>query len=60
MWNRKPKDWPATVRFVDPNNKIKEDGENAAKPTKDVLVHMLLHLVRKYKVGLMSSLVFFL
>ena len=51
MWERKPRDWPEDVRFVDPNNKIKEHGEGGSKPTKEILVPMLRHLVRKYVVG---------
>jgi len=51
MWERKPSDWPAGVRFLDPNNKIKERGDAGSKPTKEILVPMLTHLVRKYRVG---------
>jgi len=51
MWERKPSDWPRDVPFLDPNNKIKEHGHGGYKPTKEVLVPMLLHLVRKYVVG---------
>jgi len=51
MWERKPADWPAAVPFLDPNNKIKEQDGKGSKPTKDVLVPMLIHLVRKYQVG---------
>jgi len=49
MWERKPSDWPATVPFLDPNNKIREHG--GSKPTKEVLVPMLIHLVKKYAVS---------
>ena len=59
MWERKPHDWPKDIKFLDPNNKIKEHGESGCKPTKDILVPMLDHLVTKYMVGYISSLVFF-
>ena len=51
MWERKPCDWPRGVPFLDPNNKIKERGDGGSKPTKEVLVPMLIHLVKKYVVG---------
>jgi len=51
MWERKPRDWPEDVRFLDPNNKIKESDKHGAKPTKEILVPMLIHLVKKYVVG---------
>jgi len=44
-WEKEPTDWPKDVPFVDPNNKSKETG---SKPTKDVLIPMLHHLLKKY------------
>jgi len=58
MWERKPCDWPENVAFLDPNNKIKEQGINGSKPTKEVLVPMLTHLVRKYLVSCILNLLF--
>jgi len=55
MWERKPADWPAGVVFLDPNNKMKEHGAKGSKPTKEILVPMLLHLVRKYQVKLLVN-----
>jgi len=50
MWERKPSDWPEHVRFLDPNNKMKDNGGVRSKPTKEILVPMLVHLVRTYVV----------
>jgi len=55
MWERKPDDWPVGVMFLDPNNKMKEQGGGGSKPTKEILVPMLLHLVRKYQVKLLFN-----
>jgi hypothetical protein len=60
MWEKKPGGWPTSVEFVDPNNKVKSaaGNDNESKPTKDVLIPMLEHLVKKYQV--MAMLHFFL
>jgi hypothetical protein len=52
MWEKKPVDWPSSVPFVDPNNNVKSATGigKASKPTKNVLIPMLEHLVKKYKV----------
>jgi len=59
MWEKKPSDWPKGVMFLDPNNKMKEQGEGSSKPTKEVLVPMLTHLVRKYVVGCLWTVIAF-
>lgn len=39
------------VSYVDPNNNIKTNGGKGAKPTKEMLMPMLEHLIKKYKVS---------
>jgi hypothetical protein len=58
MWKNKPLDWPSSVPFVDPNNKDKSvtGTGKGSKPTKDVLIPLLEHLVTKYQV--MPALLF--
>jgi hypothetical protein len=50
IWEEKPRDWPSSVDFVDPNNNAKSGTGKGSKPKKKVLIPMLKHLVKKYKV----------
>lgn len=49
LWEKRPDDWPAGVPFVDPNNKLKNEGEKNCKPKKELLGQMLNHLIERYK-----------
>jgi len=47
-WERKPVDWPESVPFLDPSNRVKTDDGLGPKPTKDILEKMFVHLVAIY------------
>lgn len=53
LWEKRPDDWPEKVPFVDPNNRLKNEGEEKknVKPKKELLGQMLTYLVDRYTVG---------
>ena len=52
IWKNPPPGWPNDVDFVDPNNKMRASADGVSrKPTKELLIPMLQHLVMKYCVS---------
>lgn len=52
LWEKRPEDWDERVPFVDPNNRLKNEGEKKnVKPKKELLGQMLTYLVDRYTVG---------
>jgi hypothetical protein len=56
MWEKIPLDWPFDVAYVDPNNNLKTSSGKGSKPTKDLLIPMLKHLIKKYNVSIIEPL----